>query len=159
MNLPRKIYAIQHNVTKKIYIGSSSNVDSRYQSHIKCLKAGKHPVEDMQADFDAYGENYSLYVLDEITEHKDSGKEYEYMRKYNTFTRGIGYNYNDQQKEYLYKKNTPPYKTGTPEPFEKLSIDTAKAKYKEAIFEKIEHCADLGLLDLILKILEKSLKQ
>ena len=115
MNMPRKVYAIQHNVTKKIYIGSTKNVDSRYLAHIYDLRAGKHTVEDMQADFDLYGEDYSLFILDEIVEYKDRIKEYEWMHKYNTFTRGIGYNYKDRASEMRCIRNTPPYKSSVPE--------------------------------------------
>ena len=77
MKLPRKVYAIQHNTTKRIYIGSSVDVEARYMNHMYQLRAGKHIVEDMQDDFINYGEDYSLFILYEITEHKDRFKEYE----------------------------------------------------------------------------------
>lgn len=115
MDFPRKIYAIQHNVTKRIYIGSTKNVDSRYLNHIYKLRGGKHHIEDMQKDFDEYGEDYSLFVLEEITEWAERIKEYEWMRKYNSFERGVGYNYMDQGKEMACIRNTPPYKKGLPE--------------------------------------------
>lgn len=119
MDFPRKIYAIQHNVTKRIYIGSTKNVDTRYLSHIYKLRGHKHHIEDMQKDFDEYGEDYSLFVLEEIYEWADRIKEYEWMHKYNTIERGIGYNYMDQGKELACIKNTPPYKHGLPEPYMK----------------------------------------
>ena len=34
MKFPRAIYAIQHNATKRIYIGSSSDVELRYWGHM-----------------------------------------------------------------------------------------------------------------------------
>lgn len=115
MDNSKKVYAIQHNVTKKIYIGSSKNVDDRYLNHIYRLRAGKHHIEDMQKDFDEYGEDYSLFILDEITTYSERIKEYEWMRRYNTFERGVGYNYMDNGKEMVCARNTPPYKEGFPE--------------------------------------------
>lgn len=47
MKLPRIIYAIQHNVTKRIYVGSSANVENRYWNHMNNLRNHKHNIEDM----------------------------------------------------------------------------------------------------------------
>lgn len=113
---PRKIYAIQHNKTKRMYIGSSKDVQSRYKAHIYKLKAGKHPVEDMQSDYDEYGENYSVFILEEITERSERYKEYEWMLKYNTLERGNGYNYKDHFTKRFYLKDAEvfPFKEGFP---------------------------------------------
>lgn len=54
MKLPRIIYAIQHNVTKRIYVGSSANVENRYWNHMNNLRNHKHNIEDMQSDYDNY---------------------------------------------------------------------------------------------------------
>lgn len=116
MVLPRTIYAIQHNVTKRIYIGSSADVEKRYMHHIWLLRAGKHTVEDMQDDFIKYGEDFSLFELEEITEYKDRFKEYEWMEKYNSYRRGIGYNYNDPVFTRTAKRTKIPRKEGLPEP-------------------------------------------
>lgn len=116
MDIPRKIYAIQHNVTKRIYIGSSKNPSERYLNHINRLKNGKHTVEDMQKDFDEYGEDFSLFIIDEITTFQDRKKEYEWMKKYKSNIRGIGYNYKDHEKKVLHSKYDVPYKEGLPEP-------------------------------------------
>lgn len=121
MDFPRSVYAIQHNKTKKIYIGSSKNVKTRYMSHIWELRNGKHKVEDMQADFDEYGEDYSLYILDEIKGMDDRCKEYEWMAKYKTNERERGYNYKDQAKIMLasvkipIKEGIPPLPKGSDE--------------------------------------------
>jgi group I intron endonuclease len=95
MHIPRKIYAIKHNTTGRIYIGSSRDVESRIKNHICQLRIGKHNVADMQADFNEYGENFSFFVLDEIECYEDRVKEYEWMRKLETNVRGKGYNYKD----------------------------------------------------------------
>lgn len=114
MQLPRKVYAIQHNITKRIYIGSSKDVEKRYKSHIWSLRAGNHLVDDMQADFDEYGEDFSVFILDEILRYEDRFVEYEWMKKYNTFVRGVGYNYGDKRK-ITPNLLTIPIKDGCPE--------------------------------------------
>lgn len=95
MKLPRTVYLIRHNKTNRIYIGSSANPHRRIQNHMYALRNGHHPVEDMQADFDAYGEDYTVEFLEVITAYKDSMHEYSWMEKYNSHIRGSGYNYKD----------------------------------------------------------------
>lgn len=97
MKLPRKVYAIQHNVTGRIYIGSSFKAEKRYHNHMCRLRHGKHHIEDMQKDFDQFGENYSFTILDVIRDFKERNKEYEWMQRFNTFVRGVGYNYKDHK--------------------------------------------------------------
>lgn len=95
----RGVYVIRHRITDRMYIGSSGDVNRRIYSHISALRRGKHPVEDMQKDFDIYGENYSI----EIFENINNRFEYDLMDRYNSRVRGIGYNYKDNH--YLPKRN------------------------------------------------------
>ena len=95
MNYPRKVYAIRHNVTNRVYIGSSCHVDKRFNEHIDALRAHRHSVEDMQADFDKHGEDFTLTVLDHIATAEDRHREYDWMSKNQSYIRGVGYNYND----------------------------------------------------------------
>ena len=97
MNYPRKVYAIRHNVTNRVYIGSSCRVDRRFQQHISALRCHRHPVEDMQADFDQHGDDFTLTILDHIATSEDLCKEYDWMRKNRSYIRGVGYNYKDQK--------------------------------------------------------------
>jgi group I intron endonuclease len=97
MNYPRKVYAIRHNVTGRVYIGSSYRVDKRFNQHINALRSHRHPVEDMQADFDQYGEDFTLTILDHIAKSADNCKEYDWMRKNHSYIRGVGYNYKDRK--------------------------------------------------------------
>lgn len=120
MRLPRKVYAIQHNVTKRIYIGTSCNVDERYLTHMYALRSNKHNVEDMQDDFNKYGEDYSVFILDDINTYDESIKEYEYMLEYNSHIRGNGYNYKDVVLLKKINKPVIPYKVGTPFTNEKV---------------------------------------
>lgn len=154
MNRVKTIYAIQHNVTKRIYIGSTQNVRKRYFQHISKLRNGKHSVEDMQKDFDQYGEDYALFILEEINGCGNRAKEYEWMRKYRSDVRGIGYNYKDQAREKIRPSAYPLRRNELPSVSDDSQftlIDT----YIKQIIEAIQNCADIDLLDLILKILIK----
>lgn len=95
MKLPRQIYVIQHGPTKKRYVGSSVNAQRRFNQHLYRLRHGIHPVEDMQADFDRYGEDYTLTVIGEITTRAERELEYGWMLIYATYDRRYGYNYLD----------------------------------------------------------------
>ena len=95
MRLPREVYVIQHNVTKRCYVGSSFNVEHRYRNHLYQLRLHKHINEDMQKDFDTYGEDYTFKVVDRIDEFEERSKEYKWMMKLNSGDRKNGYNYND----------------------------------------------------------------
>lgn len=96
MTLPAKIYAIRHNVTGKIYIGRSASPAERYRHHLNRLRRGAHSVEDMQRDFDLYGEDYTFRILDEVRCGEPTGKEAHWMHVYQTRDRRYGYNYKDQ---------------------------------------------------------------
>lgn len=90
----RQIYALQHDATKKIYIGVSQNPVDRYRAHMSSLRNGKHKNEDMQHDYDNVGKEFSLFILEEV-DAASRVKEYEWMRKYGSHIRGRGYNYKD----------------------------------------------------------------
>ena len=92
---PRVIYMITHNVTKRMYIGSTGKFKTRIRLHLNALRAGRHSIEDMQKDFDMFGEDYSIEILDEIKINESFRKEYDYMDLYKSRIRGIGYNYKD----------------------------------------------------------------
>lgn len=104
MRYPRVVYGIRHNVTQRIYIGSSYDVEKRYRNHISRLRCGSHPVPDMQADFDKYGEDYTLLLLDKIGEIRENHKEYDWMKAFNSRTRGLGYNYLDKTADTAAKR-------------------------------------------------------
>lgn len=156
MIYPRTIYAIKHNVTKRMYIGSSKDVKTRYQSHIHRLRSGKHPIEDMQEDFSKYGEDFSVYILEEVTINDDRKNEYKWMRKYNTFTRGVGYNYKDKEREILHLKNSVPLKAGLPDPFVDITDSNVRSEYIRKINEFLLETEDIALLDFILQLAVKS---
>lgn len=91
----RYVYALQHKVTKRIYVGKSVNVQSRIHNHISLLKNRRHTNELMQEDVDKYGCEFDYYILDTIHEISEACKEHEWMDKLNTGDKRCGYNYKD----------------------------------------------------------------
>ena len=68
----KTIYAIQHNKTKRLYIGCSIHFEKRIREHICHLRNHNHINTEFQKDFDLYGEDYSFYVLEKNISHYDS---------------------------------------------------------------------------------------
>lgn len=139
MDFPRTVYAIRHNKTNRVYIGSSKRPESRIKKHLAALRGGCHQVEDMQDDFDKYGEDYTISFLDVITKYEDRSREYDWMKKFNSYIRGIGYNYKDWA--FRERKKDP------------------KVTYRNAINELMRETDDVDLLELIYQILRKAAKQ
>lgn len=135
MDFPRTVYAIKHNKTGRMYIGSSRRPDVRLKSHFASLKRGKHPVEDMQSDFDEFGDDYTIIYLEEITEFRDRSHEYDWMRMYCTHIRGKGYNYKDIHVQPR-----------------KRSPVVARRKEIQALLREVD---DISTLDLVRQLLKK----
>lgn len=104
MEFPRAVYAIRHNHTQKVYIGSSSKVDIRIKSHLSQLRRGIHHVSDMQKDYDEHGEDYTITILDLIERYEDKDIEYVWMKKYLSYLREFGYNYQDRHNFAKYPR-------------------------------------------------------
>lgn len=149
MKLPRKVYAIQHNQTTRIYIGSSATPETRYMNHMYLLRNGKHPVSDMQDDFDTFGEDYSFFILDEITKMEDCSKEYEWMSKYKSCIRGVGYNYKDKATNHIYGIANIPYRSGVPET--NMELDCKKELLE--LIETLSESQTMFLLTFMKEIL------
>lgn len=94
---PRSIYKITHVPTGRVYVGSSNNPENRLKAHLSALRNGKHPVEDMQVDFEEFGENYDFSVIGQIKDKSEDHKEYDYMLEFGSNIRGHGYNYKDRK--------------------------------------------------------------
>lgn len=138
LDFPRTVYAIRHNKTNRVYIGSSKRPESRVNSHIYALRCGRHPVEDMQSDFNKYGEDYTVSFLEVITEYENRFREYELMKEFKSNIRGSGYNYKDR---YFNRKKDP------------------KIAYRNAINDLLRKTDDIALLDLIFRTLSKVVNQ
>ena len=91
------IYAIQHCQTGRIYVGRTSQLDQRLKAHFQSLRNNTHPNELMQSDYNQYGDDYEVFVL-EVVENAYPIKrdaEFKWMDKLNTGDQRVGYNYKD----------------------------------------------------------------
>lgn len=98
-----KIYMILHNKTGRMYIGRSKNTKERIKRHFALLRAGRHSVEDMQEDFDKFGDDFTISIISE-SNAENRNAEIEMMEKHNSCIRGIGYNYKDPHAVIAYVK-------------------------------------------------------
>ena len=115
----RRVYAIQHRHTGRIYVGSTTKmlIEGRIMQHLYALRGGRHTNALMQEDYNKYGEDYDFFDLGEYEDQFSSDPwagrrpEYEYMEKFGTDNPEIGYNGNDpyfkRKKELNIKKCEP----------------------------------------------------
>lgn len=67
------IYCIKNKITKRVYVGKSTNIEERWEAHKKKLLAKSHNNYLMQNDCNSYGiesfddfENNLFVVIEEI---------------------------------------------------------------------------------------------
>jgi group I intron endonuclease len=79
------VYQILNKKTKKIYVGSSVDVEHRWKNHLKQLKKQKHHSILLQRAFNKYGEkSFSFNVLEEVFDKsKLIEKEQQYLDNLN----------------------------------------------------------------------------
>ena len=92
------VYAIGNKVTKRFYIGST-NCTKQYRPkrHMMELKANRHQVEQMQEDYNQYGEDsFFVCYLGEFFGDELKRMEIFMMQVMRTKDRRFGYNYKDK---------------------------------------------------------------
>ena len=63
------IYAITNKLNGKAYVGSSTDIEKRFNVHKALLKSGSHQSSKLQEDWNQYGaDSFELVVLKEIEE-------------------------------------------------------------------------------------------
>ena len=78
----RLIYAIQHNKTKRIYVGCTSSF-RRVRKHFQLLSRGKHHSKSMQSDYDTFGDDFSTYTIEIFSGNSnESASREDYWIKY-----------------------------------------------------------------------------
>ena len=102
MNKLGFVYALQERSTLRIYVGSTRNLKDRIYAHMIQLVGGKHPVEDMQTDFNASGD-MALYVLwsGECSDQVLRKIEQLHMDALETRNQTYGYNYKDPSSDFV----------------------------------------------------------
>lgn len=95
MKLPAKIYILRHEPTGKIYVGRTADPEERRKRHLIELRAGRHNIEDLQADYNRYGGSVTFEIIDEVNNWEERDKEWKWQQKLRTYDRRYGYNYKD----------------------------------------------------------------
>lgn len=98
MKYPAYVYMLAFN-NGKYYVGLSANPAARFACHKSLLQLGRHPVEDMQADYNASPDRYLDYcILDTVETKSERHKEHRWQLALRTYERDFGYNYKDPTK-------------------------------------------------------------
>lgn len=76
------IYAIVSRRSKKIYIGETQNLKTRYSNHLSQLRYNRHPSKRLQEEFNKFGkENFSYVVLMKCPEFLRRANEDAFLRR------------------------------------------------------------------------------
>lgn len=88
------VYLIVNEVNKKVYIGSSKNINYRRSVHYRNLLNNSHHNIHLQRAFNKYGEdNFSFHVIkDDIIESDLLLYENKFINQYKSDNRKFGYN-------------------------------------------------------------------
>jgi group I intron endonuclease len=91
----RYVYKLTHIPTQKIYIGQTKNIKQRFEQHKSQLLKGTHNNKAMQRDFNKYGGDFTIEVLETIrnaTVHSTSPDELKWIVYTGSFLPENGYN-------------------------------------------------------------------
>lgn len=95
MRYPAQIYAIWHEGTGRVYVGVSCDPVKRYDQHVGALRHGKHPVELFQMDYNLFGKELTLVILETINSKQERRKEFKRQTRLRSLDPKHGYNYRD----------------------------------------------------------------
>lgn len=97
------IYAIKNNLNGKMYIGSSTNIRSRYESHYYGLNSGNGVNKLLQKDFNEIGcNNFSFLIIETCEDNHSTLRflEQKYIQEYGYYNKCMV----DGRKIYCYDK-------------------------------------------------------
>jgi group I intron endonuclease len=88
------IYAIIHNASGRIYVGSALNIEDRWRVHRGRFKYQKHENKYLQHAWDKYGEEaFTWTIIEVVTDTtKLLNKEQKWINKYKSYNRRRGFN-------------------------------------------------------------------
>ncbi|MBA4547717.1 GIY-YIG nuclease family protein [Thermoactinomyces intermedius] len=88
------IYLIKNNITNKIYVGSSANIERRWKEHKKSLNAGTHHSPHLQASWDKYGKEAFSFSIIEVVDDVNNliDREQFWLDELKPYKEDIGYN-------------------------------------------------------------------
>jgi group I intron endonuclease len=98
------VYIIRCKVTGKVYVGSSKNIQARWQGHKVSIKRGKHHSRKLQEDWNKYGENaFEFEIVKEVADGFMTVYEQLYINQYDSCTNG--YNVLEKAGSYFVLPN------------------------------------------------------
>ena len=108
------IYKITNTANGKFYIGSSVNIERRWNEHKRELKNNRHHSILLQRAFLKYGEDSFSFEIIENTDEKNLLKrEQYYLDKLKPYEKNIGYNISPKaQNNVMRGEKHPLYKKG-----------------------------------------------
>lgn len=86
------IYAIRNNINGKVYVGQSTNIETRWIRHKSELRCHRHHNPHLQHAWDQYGESsFSIEILERVEEGL-SQAETSWIESLHACDRELGYN-------------------------------------------------------------------
>ena len=80
---------IKCKVNGKYYIGQSTSIKSRWNTHKQKLNKNEHPTKDLQEDWNSYGEDeFEFKIIQECTKDELLILEQKYISEYNALENG-----------------------------------------------------------------------
>ena len=140
MNKHCGVYKITNKINGKFYIGSSVDIEHRWQQHVNALKGNYHCNIHLQSAWNKYGsENFNFEILEECKDDIVRKREQYYIDNTHCLNRNIGYNISpqtdmslksDETKKKISDSKRGKY-VGEQNPYVKISEDIAKNIIKD----------------------------
>jgi group I intron endonuclease len=137
------IYKITNLIDKKVYVGSSVNLNGREYKHFWMLNKNKHDNQHLQNSYNKFGKkSFEFDIVEECNESLLIERENYYIKKFNSNSQDSGFNmasvnefrrntFNDEVKLKISKYNLT--KNGNFNTFSLTNIQTQE----EFIFETL----------------------
>lgn len=153
------IYKIIHTISRKCYVGSSTDIDSRFKAHRMLLKNGSHHSKRLQYSWNKYHESEFEFVVVELCDESLlRSKELHYVKLEDSYRNG--FNGTDQigkkvrhPKAILRKMKRSALRLGKNEELRRKRSENAKRQHKNGKLGRQTWS------ELVEKIVSKKLKK
>ena len=97
------VYILTNTANGKKYVGSSRHPSVRYNNHMGNLRSNRHICQEMQDDYNRFGEVFTYEVVGKNEGEGVDSAEYTVMRALKTFDERFGYNTHDSAMKTVKK--------------------------------------------------------